>query len=289
MPALRHYPELDGKTFVLGVGAMKCATSWVFGYLESLPGMTASPIKELHFFNTRLRPQGHVPFTADMVQVVTDALVQAEDVAAEVAANPQLQAGIDSMRMLYDQNAYFDFFARLSGPDTVALCEITPQYQVLGRDGFAHVQAFFASQKMHLKVLLILRDPVERLWSHLRHLAQRDPALDIAADLPSLLRQRAIIERSDYWQTIDALDAVFPPEDLLILFYEELFAGDGLQRLCAFAGLPYRPPAAPRRNETAVKTPLPGPIRTMLRRVLAPQYAYCSKRFGEAVPASWQG
>ena len=290
LPELRHYPELDGRTFLLGIGGMKCATSWVHAYLDGLPGMTASPIKELHFFNARLRPPGHEPMTEHHVDVMRDFLERASDVTAEIAVNPQVQGLIDCLRMHHDANAYFDLFARICTPETRALCEITPQYAVLGRDGFDWVRRFFASQKMTLKVVFILRDPVERLWSHLRHLQQRSAGMDIVADWPRLIRQRGVIERSDYWQSVEALDAVFPERDLLYLFYEDLFDGEGLRRLCDFAGLPFHPPERQeRRNETSVKTPLPATVRSKLLRVLGPQYAFCRERFGEAVPAAWQG
>ena len=50
---LRKYSELAGKTFVICIGASKCATSWIYYYLGALPEVTVSPLKELHFFNAR--------------------------------------------------------------------------------------------------------------------------------------------------------------------------------------------------------------------------------------------
>ena len=290
IPSLRHYPELDGKTFLLGVGGMKCATSWVFDYLRGLPGMTASYIKELHFFNTRIMPTGHAPLTGDLVQSVRHYLENAGDVAEEIRLNPELQALIDGLRMLHDDNAYFDYFARLVTSETKVLSEITPQYAVLGQDGFTYVRDFFASQRMKLKVLLILRDPVDRLWSHLRHLQDRGQVEDILNQWMDLVRTRGVIERSDYWRTIEALDVVFPAEDVLILFYEDLFDGTALQQLCEFAGLEFRPPnPSKRQNESSVKTALPDGVRQKLLRALGPQYGFCRKRFGTAIPATWQG
>ena len=285
---VRHCPELDGKTFLLGVGGMKCATSWVFQHLQTLPGMTASPIKELHFFNAKLRPPGHQPFTPLLTGLVRDYLEQSGDIGEEIAINPHFQAAVDCLRMLHDDNAYFDLFARMVTPETRVLGEITPQYAILGQQGFAWVQAFFATQKMDLKILFIMRDPVQRLWSHLRSLQAQDPDLDIVSDLPTLLRRRGVIERSDYWQTVEALDATFPPGDVLYLFYEDLFAGDALKRLSAFVGLPDKPLQTERQNETAVKTVLPDAVRAKLARVLAPQYRFCRDRFGTGIPAAWQ-
>ncbi|MEM9140616.1 MAG: hypothetical protein AAGB15_12395, partial [Pseudomonadota bacterium] len=112
VPPLRRYPELDGRTFLLGVGGMKCATSWVFQYVQSLDGVAATPIKELHFFNARLRPKGHQPFTPRLAGLVRDYVDLAPDAAAEIAVNPHFQGAVDCLSMLYDDNAYFGHFAR---------------------------------------------------------------------------------------------------------------------------------------------------------------------------------
>ena len=45
--------ELEGKNFLICVGAMRCATSWLYYYLDTLPGVKVSPVKELHFFNSK--------------------------------------------------------------------------------------------------------------------------------------------------------------------------------------------------------------------------------------------
>ena len=287
-PSLRHFPELDGRTFLLGIGGMKCATSWIWGYLNSLSQVAATPLKELHFFNEKVRPPGHTPFTARTVRLVQEYLEQSPDAAAEIAVNPQFQAAVDNLRMLYDDNAYFDHFARLAGPDTRVLTEITPQYAMLGHDGFKFVRRFFETQRMDLKVFFVLRDPVQRLWSHLRSLSQAGPQVDVLRDWHGLIRQRRVIERSDYWKTVEAVDASFPDGSVLYLFYEDLFDGDALRDLCAFTGLTYAQPDHARRNETADKAELPDDIRARLAQVLAPQYRFCRDRFGDAIPDAWQ-
>lgn len=288
MPVVRRYTELEGCTFLLGVGGMKCATSWIFDYLAGLDCVAATPLKELHFFNAKLDPQVHRPFAPLVANLVRDYIGQADDVAAEIAVNQQFQAAVDALQMRYDDNAYLGHFARLATPETRVLCEFTPQYALLGPEGFDHVHRFFLAQNLNLKLLFVMRDPVERLWSHLRSLQQHDVTVDILTEWPDLIRNRGVIERSDYWQTIEALDAVFGPEQILYLFYEDVVSGDALQRLCDFAEVPYRPAdLVTRQNETGVRTPLPDDARARLAKVLAPQYRFCRARFGTAIPETW--
>ena len=77
---LRRYHELDGKTFLVCVGAMKCATSWIHDYLGTLDGVAVSPLKELHFFNTKFPANALGDMEAlalGIAEAVEDAHVQA--------------------------------------------------------------------------------------------------------------------------------------------------------------------------------------------------------------------
>lgn len=289
-PELRRYAELEGRTFLLGVGGMKCATSWVFDYLAQDPAVAATPLKELHFFTSRRRPQGAQPFTPHVARLVRDHLDHDPQVTSCTIATPRFQTAVDMLQMLYDDNAYFGHFARLARPETRVFTEITPQYALLGPDGFSYVRDVFASQDLTLKVFFILRDPVARLWSHLRSLQEQDQGIDPLRDWAQLIRQREVITRSDYWGTIEALDAVFPPDQILYLFYEDLIGGDGVSSLCQFAGLPQRPAdTGTRHNETRLAVPMSGHVQARLTKILAPQYRFCRDRFGDVIPEVWQG
>jgi hypothetical protein len=286
---LRRYPELDGKTFLIGVGAAKAATSWVHGYLGTLPGVTASPLKEAHFFDTKFSRYQDDPWDPIAVKRAGNYLTHPGDVAAQISKNPHFQACIDRVAMIYDDNAYFAHFARIVAPDTRTLCEATPSYAVLGAEGFAYVKRFFASQAVTLKLLFILRDPVDRLWSQLRHIQQSDPEMDVTACWQDLVERPRIFERSDYRSTVAVLDQTFPAEHLLYLYYEELFTDETLTLLCAFAGAEFQPTdPTERRNETTIKRDLPPDAEAKLRDLLAPQYAFCRERFGRVPTPGWR-
>ena len=92
----------------------------------------------------------------------------------------------------------------------------------------------------------------------------------------------------NYRSTATALEAVFPAENLLFLFYEDLFSETTLKQLCAFADAGYQPPAIVKPvNETPLKVDLPDEARDRLRTLLEPQYAFCRKHFVGRVPGAW--
>lgn len=285
---LRRYRELDGRTFLIGVGAARCGTSWISTYLNSLSGVTVAPLKELHFFNTRAHSAAQ-QLDLFAVKRLVFHIRQDGDVVDNLRERHAFQASLDRVRMIYDDDAYFDHFARICTADTGTLCDITPAYSGIGRDGFEFMKRFVASQDVSLKLLFIMRDPLDRLRSHLRFRQQNTPGLDICESWSEMVEDPEFFGHADYRQTVEALDAVFPDGDILYLFFEDLFSQAVLERLCAFAGAAYEPPGSNEPvNATQVQIDLPDTMRAELEHILAPQYAFCRQRFGDMVPAAWR-
>ncbi len=284
------FGELRGKTFLVCVGGMRCATSWLHHYLESLPGVAVSPLKELHYFNAKFTDDALSDMDLLALKRLEVHLNQPGNPADSLRREPAFQASLDRAQMIYDEDAYFAHFARLCRPETRTLCDITPAYAVIGRPGFSYMKQFLATQGVAPKLLYVLRDPVDRLWSQLRHMQQLNPAVAAAERWTAALRSAPIMARADYRATVEALDAVFPAEDLLYLFYEELFDEPALSRLCRFAGLDYQAGEIDEaQNAAGLQRDLPAEARDAFLEVLAPQYAFCRARFQDRLPEAWAG
>ncbi|NVK61559.1 MAG: sulfotransferase, partial [Rhodobacteraceae bacterium] len=207
---------------------------------------------------------------------------------ANLRRRPAFRASLDRARMIYDPNAYFEHFAGLCRADTKVLADITPAYACIGAEGFRYMRAAIASQRMRPRVLFILRDPVDRLWSHIRFLRQLRPGTDPICDWPELLEDPVTLARSDYRQTIVDLEEAFAPEEISYLFHETLIP-KGFRRLCDELGV--RPQAVDtetRYNRTEFNAELPAPARVAFLEILEPQYTFCIKYFGENLPSDWQ-
>jgi len=285
---LRRYSELEGRILLIGVGAAKCATSWMNSYLESMPEVAASPLKEVHFFDARF-PKLAMGNADDLaLKRLAFHMSQAGDGPENLRTRPTFQASLDRVQMIHDDDAYFGHFARMCGPRTRVLTDITPAYAVIGAEGFTWMKAFCAVQPVTLKLLYVMRDPVARLWSQIRHMAQLRPDRMPLGNWASALDNPVVMARGDYRRTVTQLERVFGPAAVVPLFYEDLFDGTALDRLCDALGLTVAPADRTRReNETAVRDPLPDAARHAFRQALAPQYEFCRARFGAAVPETW--
>lgn len=285
---LQKYDALNRKTLLICVGAMKCATSWLHSYLGTLPAVAVSPVKELHFFSAKFSANALSDMDALAMHRLGQHIQQEGDPVRNLVLRPDFQASVDRVQMIYDDDAYFGHFARLCTEGTRTLCDITPAYQTIGPDGFAYMRDFCATQDMRLKILFVMRDPVDRLWSQLRHITQANPEADMTGDWSRALELPRIMLRADYHFTVLDIDDTFPARDVLYLFYEDLFEERSLRKLCDFVGADYRPGDADVvHNRTELRSDLHDDARAAFRSALDGQYIFCRERFGEQVPAGW--
>jgi hypothetical protein len=279
---------LEGKTFLICVGAMKCATSWIYHYLAQLPGVVVSPLKEVHFFDARYSYHALSDMEAMALRRLAHHIAQEGDPIHNLKRRPAYQASVDRVQMIYDDNAYFGHFARLCWPDTTTICDITPAYSTIGPDGFRHMREFCAVQDMAVRIVFVMRDPVDRLWSQLRHITHANPEVNLTERWAEALQAPRVMARADYRHTIQDIDAAFPAADVLYLFYEDLFDEAALRRLCAAADAPFMPGDPDTvYHQTELRLDLPDEARIAFRAALAQQYDFCRERFGDLVPCAW--
>jgi hypothetical protein len=290
MGSPRRFPDLEGKTFLVCVGAMKAATSWLYAQLRALPAVVVSPLKEVHFFDARFPDNALMDADALAMARLRFHMAQPGDPVDNLRRRPAFQASLDRVRMIWDDDAYLEHFVGLARPETRLFADITPAYAVIGAEGFAFMRKLLAAQGMRVKILFVMRDPVERLWSHMRFLPQLRPATDPLRDWADLLCDPVTMARSDYRRTIEDLERVFPTEEILCLFYETLFDG-GYADLCDALGLGLGrqdPSQGARYNETQLKADLPPAGAQAFRRALDAQYMFCAERFGSNLPEAWR-
>ena len=176
--------------------------------------------------------------------------------------------------------------------DQKLVADVTPAYGLLSPDRFARMAAI----SENVRFLYILRDPVSRLWSHIRMLASQ------GADTPSRIQEmatqifwrfgrgrfQAIHERGDYAMTLGNLDKVLGPGQLFTVYYEELFNSKTLRRICEFLGIGDTSVAG--LDEAVHVGPQARMSNDMVAKAqewLAPQYEFV-KRWSGYLPPEWQ-
>ena len=273
---------LGGKTFMLGIGAQKAGTSWLHDYFSKRRDVFVPPVKELHHFDARFRPD----LSSDFDRRFRERLEEhrARDGKSR-AARKRVEILEARVRMIEDEGAYRAYFEKAVPKVCRVFGEITPAYSLLPEEGFRAVAAQFPRTKL----IFLMRDPVDRLYSHLR-MAERLDMLDVPAiaQFEAALSNPQYVERSEYHRTLANARSVFAPEDIFTGFYETFFCDAELERLCDFLGIPFVPGdyGSP-VNVSPHETRLDAERLAMAREKLAPVYDFCRAEFGDRVPDSW--
>lgn len=291
--------EVD--VLLYGIGAQKAATTWLAAMLERQPDCHIAPGKELHYWTNvdRSRPRDKV--TAAKQRLVRRAAADMVRSALRLRPQPALDAARlfrlfrSELRLARDPRPAA-YVARLlrgwRGQRVVG--EFTPNYATLSTATFARMAALHPGTRF----VFVMRDPVDRLWSGIRHRFRTDsrPADRIGRDLVAAFSaaardpKNADHRRSDYRATIEALERAVPPEHIVYLFHETLHRPGELARLAKILGLARIAVDFKQRLNVGIQSdavPPPDAVAEARHR-LDPTYGYIVDRFGERVPAAWR-
>ena len=234
--------------FILCVGAQKAGTSWLHAYVTQFEDTDFGFRKEYHIWSAKwMRAGGIKP---DPVPYWRDVW----DFRQGVVPWPNKQRLIRKM-MIEVPGVYERYFASLIKNQIRRTGDFTPAYSVLPPEEFHRLKRRIESVGFNLKVVFLMRDPVERVWSAVR---MQKRINSLADDDEELILKRIHTDncklRGNYPRTIQALESCFSPDQLYFGFYENLFERVQLEKISSFLGVPVRPETTSKRVNVSEKT-----------------------------------
>ena len=229
---LRRFPDF------LGIGANRGGSSWLYWMLAHHPEVWVPPLKEIHYFD---RPN------------LGRRSVGMLDKQALVRMRDYLNG--DSFRTTGDglgANILWDlhyllvprgdlWYKNLFRPHTGQVTgELTPAYGILDEQTVQNIRR----ENPRLKVLFLVRHPLERGWSSLVNNLARKQGRNIAQagvdEMKKRIDARGFQLRSDYARTITLWRSVFGEDQLFVGFMEDVKADPAglMRRVCEFLGVP---------------------------------------------------
>ncbi|HIP23625.1 MAG TPA: sulfotransferase family protein [Rhodobacteraceae bacterium] len=263
------------KTFILGVGAQKSGTTWLHRYIHSNPNADMGPLKEYHVWDAKY----HNPTLANIT-----ALGKAGQAVRRWLGQPDKATLRAQFRA--DPEQYFDYFAaRLDQQNITVTGDITPSYSALPPEVLRQIKVEFATRNIDVRVVFLMRDPVERVWSALRMKQRKgfgDAKLEHDAALRGYFQSSQAKMRGNYHETIQNLEEVFAPEDIYIGMFESMFEAAELARLSAFLDLPVGRFSTKRKvNSGGERRALSPALAQEIRVAYADVYEFCALRYPE--------
>lgn len=263
------------RKLLLGIGAQKAGTTWLFEQLRDHPEVGYGWKKELGLWgevwnrNLRYRKPRRLRSKA----------------SAQIYCFPNgKRLFLHPMFSSLLAKEYFAELEKLNVSKHQVIADITPNYAGISRKGFTSLRALCASHGFAPQILFIMRDPVERTISGILHANRaglaRNPDLHQKLVLESFKKYPVAI-RSRYDLTIANVEAAFPESDIKYLFYESLFNETAMEDLSLWLGIRKieanfdlrigLSPTPPRISDS---------LKSEIRAFLSPVYDFCDDRFG---------
>lgn len=225
--------------FILGVGAQKSATSWVYAYItQNTSIVNFGQHKEYHVWDAVFNPYGlfePLKFSKESI-------------------DPK---DLYKFHMQTVSGWYESYFKNLIRNGIRITGDMSPTYCALKAEHFKHVKDILEAAEFDVKVIFLMRDPVERCWSAARMLSAINKNPDPVAEFSKAYKDPYFAIRTHYEKTLDAIQSVFIPSSIFVGIYEELFTNDNIKKLSDFVGIDYNPAFKKRKANPTAYTELP--------------------------------
>lgn len=261
-----RYPDF------LCIGAQKAGTTWLDKNLRRHPKLWLPPMKELQYFSHLHIPAARRWTTRQRRERGTQLLrryiaaTEPEDWdyryiarVADIVAGPITDGWYGRMFSLARP-------AQICG-------EVTPDYCTLPEEGIRHVLRLAPD----VKIILSLRDPIERSWSHIRMTARAQGVSEKIDKLEQFARNVDQLQRADYPQIIANWRKFVPAERFMVIFMDDIIAEPNtvLEEVCGFLGVKYRDKPFQKAADpvhVGAKQDIPDAVLQSLKTSLKPVY-----------------
>ena len=281
---------MQNKNFILGVGCQKGGTTWLYRQLSKSSSVNLGFKKEYHVWWAYTEGKSNIK-----IKEISNEIAKLANKPINDKAKHELSRKAKMMSFHADINNYLDYFEWLYIKDEkiTTVGDITPFYAAISADGYNIIKKKLEERGFQVKVIFLMRDPIERCWSAYRmeKKINKDTRFKSDADaLQTLYKDKWYEYRSRYNKTINNLEKVFDPSDIYYGFYEELFEPSSLNDIKNFLNLSdFEPDVQEVFNTTNKKGELPHSLCKDIAQFYKVTYEFCDDRFNLKSKNIWEG
>jgi hypothetical protein len=262
------------------IGAQKAGTTWLDRNLRQHPRLWLPPVKEMHYFNQLYLTESRKWTTRYRVERGNLLL---RNYIAKTRMDKRDDRFTATLAELANGAVSDEWYGRVFAlaPPRRICGEVTPDYSTLPEEGVRHI----ARLSPAVKIVFLLRDPIERSWSHIRMMTRTRRIADIA-EIEQMARHPDQVRRADYSTIVANWLRIVPPERFLTILMDDVAEKPetALRELCAFLGIRYREECFAKAHKpvhVGEPRPMPPTVATILKERLRPAYDGIIARFPE--------
>jgi hypothetical protein len=219
---------MNNKIDFMGIGAARAGSTWLWSILNQHPEIWMPPIKELHYFDRSMdypspsvladdrfidrlfgREKHNAAFRVLSIRHIGSTLLTPQKWG-------DLRWKLRYFLGTYNDNWYLSLF---DNKKKATKGEVSPAYSILSSDDIQHIHTLFPD----LKVIYLIRNPVDRTWSGLRYRwSKRRLDINNLDEVIRTIDSPSQAYRSNYIRTIQNWSSCFPRKQFLICFYDDI-------------------------------------------------------------------
>lgn len=243
------------------VGAQKAGTTWLNDYLtvQSNLCFNYKNEKELHlwncFFNKKL---GH---HRRKIELSVNALLREKSCDKFDKKREKISINSELFDHTFNPNIFLNKAFIECQKQKIPLCDFTPNYSIMSAANFENMKNHI-EKKFDLKILFLMRDPINRIYSWLKHKKRIDYERSINNQKSALVydenfysnvlddclkrnvnfKNTFFYRGSNYPKIIDNLQRAFRKNQIKFYYYEKLFTEETIISICDFLEIDYKVP-----------------------------------------------
>ena len=205
----------------IGAGFQRCGTTWLYNQLKSNEEVYMPPKKELHYFDRSNKYSSNSDLNASSLKKRLFSLRWYKIFRRDILKSLRERNYKDTVFYLkwhlsnYNDRWYLNLFKEnyVSG-------EITPSYSLLEENELLSIKNIAPD----VKIIFIIRNPIERSWSQFKYNQKFHKHLKNynESEIIQFLKQKKVIDRSNYSETLKKYYKIFPAKNILITFYDSI-------------------------------------------------------------------
>lgn len=264
----------------LVIGVQKGGTSWLWDQLRQHPDIWMPPFKELQFFNTEFIPSHRswaVQHCDRAIAKVREKKTSIRNPAKKKLWYSYLDGISGEPKLTLEWYRKCFSFPLKSG---TLLGDVSPAYCTIPDEGVAYVKELLPDAK----IIMVVRNPLERMISHFRMKLSRSarlPSEMTPAQWKHNAKDPVLDQRANYSEYIPRWDKEFGDNMLYLPF--DLIRQDPaafLSRVTSHLGITtFTPKAAEKPVHVTPKHPIPVDVAQGFARRTAAEWAYLQERF----------
>ena len=287
------------KIFLLYCGTPKSGSSWIYNYLANHPSCEMPIQKELHVLDRIFFPRQFGKWNQlrmDRLKGMNSQLSKTSDKQKIVRLKKGIAQMFQEFSIVYDIDYYSNFFNSLirgGKKNAILTGDMTPSYAYLEGKELTIIRELMHAADFEIKIVFAMRDPVDRIYSHLRMVERTQMATfslgsggknfeDAKTSFKDFYKHPFLERCTRYETCIKNIESIFPEEQIHYLFFEEFFSTAEVQRLCDFLGIGYETPELETYyNKTEKNIMLDEDIKIDAFNYYLETYSFVGEKFGK--------